>query len=272
MKKTVRFVKTVGTGNDFILVDLRRQRLSAPPKHLAQKWCRRSRSIGADGILTVEPSKKAAVKMRVINPDGSEADMCGNGARCAAFYVASRNKTKRLTLETGAGIIQAYVPSKRRVRVTLTQPSEIRTVPLTALMKHFTAYHVTTGVPHAVIAVPNIREMDVARMGPAIRFHRAFRPRGANVDFIQVLNPHALRVRTYERGVESETLACGTGAVAAALVASRLGWVKSPVAVYPTSGERLVIRFDAANGTWKNVSLEGEVREVFEGEILNEKA
>ena len=267
MSATLPFVKMVGTGNDFIVLDLRRQRITQPLPVLARQLCRRARSIGADGLLAIESSRRADLKMRIVNPDGSEASMCGNGARCVALYAAQGQAKRRLVIQTRAGNVQAEILSPRRVRVTLTTPSPVRIKSLTACLRRFRVYAIDTGVPHAVIFVPDIRQIDVPELGPAIRHHRLFRPGGTNVDFVQALNRHTLRLRTYERGVEAETLACGTGAVAAALAAASTKLCQSPVAVYPTSGERLVIRFDPIRADWRHVSLEGEVHRVFEGVV-----
>ena len=268
---SVSFIKMVGTGNDFIVLDARRRRLPENLPGLARQLCRRARAVGADGLLVVEPSRKADVRMRIINPDGSEAAMCGNGVRCVALHAADGRPRADLTIETKAGLIRAQVLSPRRVRVTLTDPSPVRPVHLTVLMRPVTAYVVDTGVPHAVIVVADIGAVDLERLGPAIRHHRTFRPSGANVDFIQILDRHTMRLRTYERGVEAETLACGTGAAAAALAAATFRRCQPPVTVYPTSGERLVIRFEPRttkqSGQWKHVSLEGEVHKVFEGVV-----
>jgi len=283
------FVKMEGTGNDFILLDLRRGRFTGSLPRLARQLCRRSR-VGADGVLTVEPSRRADVRMRVINPDGSEAEMCGNGARCVALYAAHGLGRRHVTIETKAGVVHAHARSTRRVHVTLPAPSVVRLQRLTALGRPLMVHRINVGVPHAVVFVPVVRRVDVQASGRVIRRHRTFRPAGTNVDFVEVLNAHAVRLRTYERGVEAETQACGTGAVAAALVAAHLGRCRSPVTVYPASGERLVVRFHAAGHAWphhlaarrrrapedgpggrsqvvgwRDVSLEGEVRRVFEG-------
>lgn len=261
----MRFVKMVGTGNDFIVLDLRRQRINGRLPALARDLCRRAQSVGADGLLTVERSRRADVTMRVINPDGSEAAMCGNGARCVAQYVAQGRRGRSLTLDTHAGLVRATVVSPERVRVTLPDPSSVLAVRLTTLGKLLTVYAVNTGVPHAVVVVPDLRRVDVQTLGAAIRRHRVFAPAGTNVDVMQPVDRHTLRVRTYERGVEHETLACGTGAVAAALAAAALGRARSPVTVVPMSGEHLVVRFEYNGRRWHHVSLEGAVRVVFEG-------
>lgn len=263
----IKFVKMVGTGNDFIVLDLRRARVRGSLPALARNLCRRARAIGADGVLTVEPSRRADVKMRVVNPDGSEAAMCGNGSRCIGWYAARALGRKRVTLETKAGLIKTETLSGHRVRVTLPTPSPVATRRLTVLGRQLTVYAIHTGVPHAVVIASQrgLPRADVPRLGAAIRRHAAFRPVGTNVDFIEIVNAHALRLRTYERGVEAETLACGTGAVAAALVAAAIGRCRSPVAVTPTGGERLMIRFARTGRSWEDVSLEGAVRQVFTG-------
>ncbi|MBI4227705.1 MAG: diaminopimelate epimerase [Candidatus Omnitrophica bacterium] len=255
----------VGAGNDFIVLDLRHDRPRGSLPALAKNLCRRAQAIGADGLLIIEPSRRADVRMRVLNPDGSEAAMCGNGSRCVARYAAQRLGRRRVTLETRAGLIRADVLSRDRVRVMLPSPSPVGTRRLTVRGRSLTVHTLNTGVPHAVVIVG--RRVDVPRLGAAIRRHAAFRPAGTNVDFIQIVNAHTLRLRTYERGVEAETQACGTGAVAAALVAAWIGQCRPPVTVYPTSGERLTIRFARTGDSWHDVSLEGAVRQVFTGVI-----
>lgn len=254
------FTKMVGSGNDFILLDLRRHRAPRSLARLAQTLCQRIQGIGADGLLTVEPSPRATVTMRVFNPDGSEPAMCGNGARCAALYVAGGRAGRRVTLDTRAGLVGAQVLSAHRVRVTLTPPSPVTRRQLTVAGRPVVLWTVNTGVPHAVLQVPQIRHAAVSRLGPILRRHAAFRPAGTNVDFMQIVDRHTLRLRTYERGVEQETLACGTGAVAAALAAADEGHCQSPVTIIPASGDRLVVR-----GTRRAVSLEGEARPLFTG-------
>ena len=260
-QSSIRFVKMVGTGNDFILLDLRRQRLHDPLPKLARRLCQQPDGVGADGLLTIEPSARADVKMRIFNPDGSEAEMCGNGARCVALAAAD-GRRRTIAVETKAGILHAQTVGSHRVRVTIPQPSPIRLHRLTVLNRPRTLYAINTGVPHAVLFVPDIRRANVPQLGPVLRHHRAFRPAGTNVDFVHIASDRTLKLRTYERGVEAETLACGTGAVAAALVAAGLGRVKSPVVITPKSGERLVVRFSASE-----VSLEGEVHRIFEGRL-----
>lgn len=267
MRCRLPFTKMVGAGNDFIVLDLRHRRVNGSLPQLARQLCRRGRAIGADGLLTVEPSRRATVKMRILNPDGSQAEMCGNGVRCVAWYAARGHSQRHLTIETKAGLIQTTILPLQRVRAVLTTPSPVRQIRLTVGGRPFTLSAINTGVPHAVLFVPTIQRADVERLGPAIRRHRRFRPTGTNVDFVQVVNRHTLRLRTYERGVEAETLACGTGAVAAALAATSHGQAQSPVNVYPTSGERLIVRFRRRGRRWRDVSLEGEVRRTFDGVV-----
>jgi diaminopimelate epimerase len=223
----IRFTKMVGAGNDFVVVDTVRH----PQPSLAPRWraisqavCDRHAGIGADGLLVLQRSRAAQVRMRVFNPDGSEAEMCGNGARCVALYLAGQGSGRRgrspVTIETSAGIVRAQVRGNR-VAMRLADPTALRLgLTLTAADRTFRLGCVNTGVPHAVVPVERLEAVDVARIGRALRHHRAFAPRGSNVNFIQAdpRRPHRLRIRTYERGVEQETLACGTGAAASAVV------------------------------------------------------
>jgi diaminopimelate epimerase len=219
----IPFTKVVGTGNDFIVVDTIRH----PVRSLRSRWrsvsravCDRHTGIGADGLLVLEPSRRANARMRVFNPDGSEADMCGNGARCVARYLEEVIRENPMRIETRAGVLAATVRG-RRVAIQMTDPTDLRLgLPVAVEGRTLRVGCVDTGVPHAVIAVRQLDAVDVARTGRALRYHRAFAPRGTNVDFIQAdpRRPGRIRIRTYERGVEDETLACGTGVAAAAVV------------------------------------------------------
>ena len=253
----IPFMKMVGAGNDFVIVDARRRGLIygapraepvvplRPPvgrnperAHGQRLWCEskdrwpqvaralcdRHMGIGADGLLVLEPSRSAAARMRVFNPDGSEAEMCGNGARCVARYLAAsppaRAAARRVAIETAAGRITASVRGER-VAMRLTDPTELTLRrSLTVGGRRETLGFVNTGVPHAVVPVADLERVDVAQRGRLLRRHPAFAPRGANVNFIQPDRTRRarLRVRTYERGVEAETLACGTGIAASAVI------------------------------------------------------
>ncbi len=263
---TLAFTKMVGAGNDFIVVDASRngaRRLTRRWPTVSRALCDRQRGIGADGVLLLEPSRIADVRMRIFNADGSEADMCGNGARCVARYVGRR----RVSIESGAGRLQAAV-SGERVRLGMTDPAMLRQgLRVRVAGRLITGDFINTGVPHFVVRVPALDRVDVARLGRALRRHAAFAPKGANVNFIQPAGRHALRIRTYERGVEAETLACGTGATAAAIIYGLPGRPgPRRVSVTTRSGDTLTISFRVGSRV-THVVLEGPARRVFDGRV-----
>lgn len=268
MSRAVPFVKVTGAGNDFILVDGRRGRaLGRAPSALAREWCDRKRSIGADGLLLVQASRRGNARMRIFNPDGSEAGMCGNGLRCVAWYLHTRNGGRReWRLETGAGLMQARVTGDERVRIFFSPPQGIRlglSIPWKG--KRLALHAVDTGVPHAVIPVARLEAVDLGQLGPTIRHHRLFKPKGTNVNLLRIHSPHRCSIRTYERGVEEETLACGTGAVASVVIGAALGRLRPPVQVTTPGGERMAVGFRSLR--WEGLYLEGSARILFEGDI-----
>jgi diaminopimelate epimerase len=265
--KKISFYKLQGSGNDFILIDNRRDILKGMNlKGLAVRVCDRHYSVGADGLIVIIPSKKADFKWRFFNADGSEAEMCGNGSRCAARFAHLKKIAKKdMTFETLAGNIHAQV-KKETVKVQLTGAVGLRmniTVPLESglRMGHF----INTGVPHLVYLSKDLEHEDVDRIGRTTRYHGLFKPAGTNVNFIQIENRHKLHIRTYERGVEGETLACGTGSVAGALVAGALGAVFSPVEVHTFSGEKLTVSFERSAEEFTGIHLEGKAEVICEG-------
>ena len=270
----IPFFKMSGSGNDFIIIDNRSSRMEkiALPAFV-RAVCRRNVAVGADGLILVENPRTAGCDFawRFFNADGSEADMCGNGGRCAARYaVINSIAAARLSFETRAGIIHAEAHNDR-VKIELPSPPAIEmnitaAADDTPLLLHF----INTGVPHVVTFVSNVEKVQVREQGKALRFHPRFQPAGANVNFAAVDGPAQLSVRTYERGVEDETLACGTGSVAAALIASALGSVVSPVQVITRGGETLTVYCDNATYPFGRVYLEGAVRVVCSGEIWEE--
>ncbi len=266
----LKFVKMQATGNDFVVIN---RRVHSPqsivhslPK-LAKKLCDRRFGIGADGLLLLEKSKKCDFRMRIFNPDGSEPEMCGNGLRCVAAF-AHKNKIApaNMSVETKTGILNAKV-TKDKVRINMTQPSSIKLgLDISIEEKNYQVHYADTGVPHLVYYVDDLKNVDVYNLGRKMRYHPLFKPKGANVNFINPSGKDALNIRTYERGVEAETLACGTGAVASAIISSIIKAMKSPIKVY-TRGGLLKIYFKKQNNKFKNVFLEGEARVVFEGKI-----
>ncbi|MBI4335891.1 MAG: diaminopimelate epimerase [Candidatus Omnitrophica bacterium] len=264
--KSIKFAKMVASGNDFVVIDttggagspVPGSRLSA----FAKEACDRKYGIGADGLIILEKSKKSDFYMRIFNPDGSEPNMCGNGARCAALFKGKG----RLKFETKAGIIEAEV-NKAVVRIKMTDPKDLwQNIDLSVGTQFYKVHYINTGVPHTVFFVGSVETINVREVGRHIRSHKNFHPGGTNANFAQVSGANSIKVRTYERGVEDETLACGTGSVASALLSFHLKLTKkSPVLVETKSGETLKVYFDYKNNRFSNVWLEGAARIVFEG-------
>jgi diaminopimelate epimerase len=265
----VEFTKMNGAGNDFILIDNRAGKIRLTPKKVV-RLCHRQRGIGADGILAVIPSnsRKADWAWEFYNSDGSTADMCGNGARCFARFVQRlTSKEGEISFQTGAGIIRANFV-RERVSVNLTQPKDLRLNEQVQLARGtFEMHSINTGVPHSVMFVPDADRAMVDTLGREIRFHKHYAPAGTNVNFVQLSGANTIRVRTYERGVEGETLACGTGVTASALIAARLHKFSSPVKVHVQGGDLLEVSFDLKNGRFSNVRLAGPADFVFEGSV-----
>jgi diaminopimelate epimerase len=263
------FTKMNGAGNDFVLIDNRSRQFQLQPAQIA-RLCDRHQGVGADGVILLAPcaSGQADWAWDFYNSDGSSAEMCGNGARCFARFVRRLTGSNgNLSFETRAGVIRASFQGEE-VTVHLTPPKDLRLRQQVKLSVGPTEIHsLNTGVPHAVLFVPDADQAMVLPLGPEIRNHPHFAPRGTNVNFVQVLGPGRIRVRTYERGVEGETLACGTGMTAAALIAAELLGFPSPVQVRVQSGDKLEISFARAGGQFTNVGLAGPAEFVFEGRI-----
>lgn len=258
-----------GAGNDFVLIDNRTQKIKLSREQVAH-ICHRQRGVGADGLMLLIPcaSGKADWAWDFYNSDGSRAEMCGNGARCFARFVQKMTGiASPFTFETGAGIITANC-QKDAVTVSLTQPKDLRLDEQVPLSVGTRAIHsLDTGVPHAVVFVTDADQAMVQQLGREIRQHPHFAPCGTNVNFVQRLGEGSIRVRTYERGVEGETLACGTGVSAAALISARLHNFTSPVRVQVQGGDRLEVSFKQNNGEFADVRLTGPANFVFEGKM-----
>ena len=264
----IEFTKAVATGNDFIIIDNRKTVITNRASLLAKKICDRKFSIGADGLLVIEDSKKADFKMRIFNPDGSEAEMCGNGSRCVALYAVAKNIAGlEMTIETIAGVLKATVKGDL-AKVKLTEPKNIKWNLCLMIDKcPYQVNFINTGVPHTIHFVEDIDKVDVKNVGSHIRNHSEFSPEGTNADFVKVVDKKNIKVRTYERGVEDETLACGTGAVASAIISAEAEKMISPITVETMSGEKLKVYFELVEGEFKNVYLEGKAKLVYVGGI-----
>jgi diaminopimelate epimerase len=271
--RRIPFWKMSGSGNDFVVVDNRRHLLKGNLAAWARRLCHRQFGVGADGLLLLEQNRSADFRMVYLNADGSRADMCGNGARCMAWFAEQKGVVRgHFKFQTDAYPVDATVAGSI-VQVSLAGAKDFRPVVKVRVEgKMYRAAFLNTGVPHAVVFVPNVEKVDLLRIGRALRFHRAFGPRGANVNFVQKIGPDKLRVRTYERGVEGETLACGTGVTACAIAAVLQGRMKAPVRCVVTGGDTLEVRFQVRPGDLRkpveNVSLRGPVRLTFKGEFF----
>ncbi|MDD5195500.1 MAG: diaminopimelate epimerase [Candidatus Omnitrophica bacterium] len=260
----------VAAGNDFIVIDAASCRLQATSyKKFAKRMCDRKFGVGADGLLVIEKSKKADIRMRIFNADGSEAEMCGNGARCAAFSQSAWRMAHggKIKIETKAGIIESTV-AKNNIRIKLTDPRDIKLhIPIKINNKLLRVNFVNTGVPHTVIFVQGLAKINVSLLGRTIRYHPAFKPNGTNVNFVEILSNDFINVRTYERGVEDETLACGTGATASAIITFlALNTENSKlIRVKTKSGEILKVYLAKYGEPFSDVWLEGKTQVVYRG-------
>jgi len=263
-----------GTGNDFIIIDHRIPLVPvAEQQKFVEKVCRRCFSIGADGLIFIEKSNTADFSWRFYNGDGSAAEMCGNGARCAARFAYRNNiASRKMSFETIAGVVEAeIVGDEENVSLLMTDPFDFR-MDLTIVLdgEPRELFFVNTGVPHAILFVDE-EDIPIKEWGSAIRFHEMFQPAGANVNFVSRIDNGGLKVRTYERGVEDETMACGTGAVASALIGSIRGEVESPVKVLTSGGDQLAIVFDQQDGpSATGVYLQGPAHIIYTGELTAE--
>lgn len=266
----IRWHRYSGTGNTFVLLDARQVRQVS--------WAEEARALTerhqTDGLLVMETGSRAPVRMRIFNRDGSEAEMCGNGSRCAAHWArAHAGLPASFEMETQAGLLKAWVDGDE-VKVRLTNPSvieEINDLKVPGLTAAH--YFVNTGVPHLVSVCRDLDSLAVQQYGSAIRYHERFRPAGTNASFLERLSGDEIACRVYERGVEAETLSCGTGATACALVAAFKFRTVSPVKVRVRTGELLRVHFEktADERIFREVALEGKVEHLAEGESLNEK-
>lgn len=266
----IDFVKIEGAGNDFILIDrINKGADNINWSKFVPLMCKRKLGIGADGALVLEKHPEIDFTMRIFNPDGSEVEMCGNGARCAAFYFFKKENVNTVKFNTLAGTMKAEAVKDNSVKLSLPPPKDIR---LDILVNEMRVSYINTGVPHVVVETEKLETLDVENSGRAIRYNEEFAPHGANADFVQVTGESSIEIRTYERGVEEETYSCGTGVVASAVIESLKGRVTPPVTVKTRGGENMRVYFkqneqeDLISKVY-DVKLEGKVNQVFEGTI-----
>lgn len=261
------FSKYQGCGNDFILIDNRSLFFPSDNRALTRHLCDRWLGIGADGIICLELSSSCDVKMRILNADGSEAEMCGNGLRCLGqFMMECGFPPRRYTVETMQRKLTVE-PCEGLIKISMGHPEDIREpFQLDLAGISYEAHFLNTGVPHTVLFVENLENIPVEAWGPMIRHHPHFAPQGTNVNFVEQMGLNELAIRTYERGVEGETLACGTGAAAAALVAALKKGAQAPIVVNTRSDEQLRIDFSLlASGLPQDVWQIGPAKKTFSG-------
>lgn len=263
----MKFHKLSGSGNDFVLLDNMDLALTGDLSGLVRELCARRTGVGADGVLLLEPAEGADFRMRYLNADGGEVEFCGNGGRCSAYMARRLGLAgERMTFLAGDGPHRAEV-SGRRVKLGMADPRDVSLGFLLEVEgRAHAASFADTGVPHVVVQVGDAEAADVIGLGRAIRRHHQYAPRGTNADFVEVLDRKRLKVRTYERGVEDETLACGTGCTAAAVVSVLRGLADPPVECLTRGGETLTVHMRRDGEGVTDVFLEGEVSLVFDGE------
>lgn len=253
----IRFVKMHGAGNDFIMVDDRAGTFPVDDRARLAAMAARGTGVGCEGVILVQRSSTADFRMRFFNPDGSEAELCGNGARCVAAFAREIGAvlSDQVRFETLAGEVRAEIVGPELVKVWMPEPKDLR--------EDF----VNSGVPHCIVPVVDLAAADVAGEGRRIRYSEAFAPAGTNVDFVTYQAPHRVDIRTYERGVEAESGACGTGSVAAALVGVAQYEMAFPVEVHTAKGHVLTIGGEFDGTTFHSVSLTGPVKRVYDAEL-----
>ncbi len=271
----IDFTKIEGAGNDFVLIDNRDSRYNFSYSDFAKFVCNRHRGVGADGLLVIENSDRSDFKMRYLNADGSEGGMCGNGGRCIAKYMLEASG-KQTTQFEALGYIYSAELVLNNIRLLMKNPTDFRMGLLIRFENNeFKIDYVNTGAPHAVFFwedMPqdfnNFDEIEINKLGRYIRYHEFFYPVGTNVNFIKKIDRGEIQIRTYERGVEAETLSCGTGSIASAILAAlRYNWLP-PVKVLTRSKDSLIIDFKFNEQKITNVSIEGPVNQVFKGHLI----
>jgi len=268
----IEFWKMNGSGNDFILIDNRDGQVAEEEMgSLVERICRRRESVGADGLIFVNRSDRYDFAWKYFNADGGEVEMCGNGGRCVARFANLKGIAgPKMTFETLTGPVSAQVMG-RMVKILMPSPSALQlNIDLSPKPEWVSVDFINTGVPHVVVQVEDLKDHPVVEQGRAIRYHSMFSPQGTNANFMKIVGPDVLEVRTYERGVEDETLACGTGAIACALVASIRGMINSPARVKTKGGEELQIHFQIEGDTFDQVWLEGNTSIAYQAQLCEE--
>lgn len=265
----ITFTKLSGAGNDFVALDNQDGHLTVDRGDLARALCDRHFGVGADGILIIDKSSGADFRMSYYNADGSTGGMCGNGGRCAVRYVQSLGSKKQEFRFEAVDHVYGATVAGTTIRLQMKDPVAIqRGIRVRLEGSPYTVHAIDTGAPHVVHFVDDLETVDVVRIGRLLREHERFSPGGTNVNFVQLLDRTTIAIRTYERGVEAETLACGTGSIAAGIMAHLERAIYPPIRVRARSGEWLSVSFAERDGTFTDVILEGGADIVFTGTTL----
>jgi len=262
-----------GGGNDFVIIDNRKGTVGDAVE-LTKRICTAHLSVGADGLILIETSPRADFRMRYFNNDGSGGEFCANGTRCAARFAALNDiALKKMTIDTDAGLVGAEIGEGTSVTLSLPSPHAFRAErPIRLEDRVVRGSSIVMGVPHYVLFESgDLWSQDIVPTGRAIRYHPELKPDGgANVNFVVVRGEHAIEVRTYERGVEAETLSCGSGVVASVATSAFFGKVSSPVSVLTRSGIALQVRFTRDGDALRNVQLTGDARVIYSAQLTPE--
>jgi diaminopimelate epimerase len=266
----IPFSKLSASANDFIVLDNRGGNFSSTASILAKRLCAHRYSVGADGLILIENSKKASFRVRYFNPDGEEFNTCGNGGRCAVRYAfLSVIAGRKMNLETNIGVIDAEVIGSG-VRIRFVSPSRYTlNVPVPINGQTLKGHLVRLGEPHFVMYVHDIRNHEILPLARKIRYHEKFQPEGTNVHFIEPVDLHYVKIRSYERGVENETLACGSGCISSAIATYATNQTKPPITFEPQSGIPVTVYFPEGSN-FQDLYLEGDARLVYRGELTKE--
>lgn len=262
----IEFSKYSGCGNDFIIIDNRSNFFPADQPTRIQELCARRTGIGADGVILLENSLHSDFRMRIFNADGYEAEMCGNGLRCLMKFIRDQGvTTEQCVVETYLRPLSARIANDL-VTIDMGAPFDFRwNIPLSIEGNSYTVHHINTGVPHLIYFTNTLKEFPLEALGPKFRHHPFFAPQGANLNIVQLMPNGELCNRTFERGVEGETLACGTGCVAAAIAASLFYNLPAPIKVRPLSQETLLVDFTIERDTIQNLTMTGPAIKIFSG-------
>ncbi len=268
----IQFLKMNGLGNDFVVIDKRDTPLPPELPQLAQRLCDRKFGIGADGLLLLDASERADVRMVYLNADGSRVEMCGNGASCISYFATIRGVPEKFILETDKNLHRVEVNgATKAVKLEMANPEELSLDNILDIEGSRYRYSfINTGVPHCVLFFDDIEVVKLLDWAPQFRYHKNFQPSGTNVNIVETSDPNScqLKIRTYERGVEDETLACGTGSVASAIIAALKHELSPPIRLKTLSGQYLTVDFNFDDdGHIKDVFLQEQVAVNFSGVI-----